>query len=135
MEGIREFPVRTSRREEMVDITALVQRAVGESGIGRGVCHVFVPHTTCGLTINEHADPDVARDILETLNKMVPDGAGYRHREGNSPAHIKASLMGAGQTVPVAGGRLCLGTWQGIFLCEFDGPRQRKFWVRTIEAV
>lgn len=129
---IKELSVRTSQREEMIDITHLVRDFAKEAGIADGICRVFVPHTTCGLLINENADPDVARDILDALRMLAPATANYRHVEGNSPAHIKSSLVGCSQTLMVANGRLCLGTWQGIFLCEFDGPRQRKVWVQVV---
>jgi len=117
----------------MIDITHLVRDFAKEAGIADGICRVFVPHTTCGLLINENADPDVARDILDALRMLAPATANYRHVEGNSPAHIKSSLVGCSQTLMVANGRLCLGTWQGIFLCEFDGPRQRKVWVQVVD--
>lgn len=116
----------------MIDITAEVQSVVSESGISDGVCHVFVPHTTAGITINENADPDVPRDILSTLNKLVPQSAGYQHTEGNADSHVKASLMGSSVTVFIDKGRLALGTWQGIFFCEFDGPRHRRVMVQIM---
>ncbi|MDN5347313.1 MAG: hypothetical protein PWP65_877 [Clostridia bacterium] len=131
--GIIEFKVRTSQREEFVDITPLVQQAVTQKGVDSGICHIFVPHTTCGITINENADPDVVTDLSETLDKLAPAEGGYRHKEGNAPAHVKASLVGSSESIFIEGGRLCLGTWQGIFLCEFDGPRQRKVWVKVID--
>jgi len=106
-----------------------VQEALAELGCADGAITVFVPHTTAGITINEHADPDVVADIGAALERMVPWRAGYAHGEGNSAAHVKASLMGSSVRVLVSGGRLCLGTWQGIFLCEFDGPRRREVWV------
>jgi len=134
MKGIKELLIKSSRREEFIDITGHIQRVLTGSGISDGVCYVFVPHTTCGVTINEHADPDVAFDLREALNRMAPLDGSYRHSEGNSPAHIKASLVGTSQALPVSEGRLCLGTWQGVFLCEFDGPRQRKVWVKIIEG-
>jgi secondary thiamine-phosphate synthase enzyme len=121
-----KITVSTTARTEFIDITAQVQDAVAGEGMNAGLCMVYVPHTTAGVTINESADPSVRRDILMVLNQMVPDKADYRHREGNSPAHIKSSLMGASVTVAVSGGRLVLGTWQGIFFCEFDGPRTRS---------
>ena len=112
----------------MVDITAQVEREVSASGAEEGICVIFVPHTTAGITINENADPSVQADIQSVLSRLVPDGAGYNHLEGNADSHIKASLMGSSVCVPVEGGSLRLGTWQGIFFCEFDGPRQRKIW-------
>jgi len=118
--------VRTSSRIEMVEITGQIQAVVRQSGVTEGVCHIFSAHTTAGLTINENADPSVQADILMVLNKIISDREAYRHAEGNSPAHIKTSLMGPDLTVPVSQGRLLLGTWQGVFLAEFDGPRTRK---------
>lgn len=118
--------VRTSSRCQMVEITGEVQRALSASGLSEGAVLVYVPHTTAGVTINENADPSVAADILAHLEKLVPRGGGYRHREGNADAHIKATLTGFFQLIPVRKGGLELGTWQGIFLCEFDGPRTRK---------
>ncbi len=116
--------VKTTRRECLVDITAAVAEVVRRRG--GGLCTVFVPHTTAGVTINENADPDVAADLLHHLSELVPRNRPYRHTEGNSDAHIKATLVGSSVQVPVVGGRLALGTWQGIFLAEFDGPRTRK---------
>jgi secondary thiamine-phosphate synthase enzyme len=123
---IHTLNVRTSRRIEMVDITGQIQEQVHLSGVTEGVCHIFSAHTTAGLTINENADPSVQADILMVLNKIISDQEPYRHAEGNSPAHIKTSLMGPNLTVLVSQGRLLLGTWQGVFLSEFDGPRTRK---------
>ena len=120
------LPVKSSAREEILDITRQVQQAVSASGVENGTCLVFVSHTTAGLTINENADPAVKRDILMTLKRMAPDDLPYTHAEGNSPAHVKASLMGSSLTVIIEKGRLMLGTWQGICFCEFDGPRQRR---------
>jgi secondary thiamine-phosphate synthase enzyme len=105
---------------------------VTESGAESGVCHIYVPHTTAGVTINEGADPSVARDILSTLNKLVPHVANYKHMEGNSDAHIKTSLIGSSETVIIEGGRLLLGTWQAIFFCEFDGARHRRVMVKVM---
>ncbi|MGB8992306.1 MAG: secondary thiamine-phosphate synthase enzyme YjbQ [Desulfobaccales bacterium] len=124
--------VRTTSRMEMADITVRIQELVRASGIDAGVCHLFVAHTTAGLTINENADPHVQADILMVLNKIISEREAYRHLEGNSPAHIKASLMGPQLTVLVEQGRLVLGTWQGIFLCEFDGPRTRKVHIKMM---
>lgn len=121
--------LRTQSRCELVDITGEVQRAVAESGLENGLAMVFVPHTTAGVTINENADPSVVVDLLENLERLVPQHANYRHLEGNSDAHCKASLMGSSVNVAVLGGNLVLGTWQGIYFCEFDGPRSRKFQV------
>jgi len=121
--------VETGARAEMVDITDRVQQVLDEERAAEGVCHLFVPHTTAGITINENADPTVVRDILSHLDKLVPWTGDYRHGEGNAAAHIKACLVGSSTTVPVHQGRLLLGTWQGIFLCEFDGPRRRRVMV------
>jgi len=126
-----EFTVSTSRREEMVDITDRVRRVVRESGVSDGRVLVYIPHTTCAVTINENADPSVCHDVILGLDEMVPHMSGFRHAEGNSPAHIKSSLVGCSEQVLVEGGELVLGTWQGIFLCEFDGPRRRKVIVRV----
>ncbi len=120
------FKVSTKSKTELVDISREVQQAVNKTGIDDGICTVYIPHTTCGVTINENADPTVQRDILMELNKVIPFDDGYRHMEGNSAAHIKASLMGASVSIPVSGGTMLLGTWQGIYLCEFDGPRSRS---------
>jgi secondary thiamine-phosphate synthase enzyme len=121
-----QLTVKTHDRTEMIDITADIQAVVRREQFENGLCMIYVPHTTAGVTINENADPSVKADIMMVLNQMVPWQADYRHLEGNSPAHIKASLMGSSQTVNVAQGQLQLGTWQGIFFCEFDGPRTRK---------
>jgi secondary thiamine-phosphate synthase enzyme len=118
--------VKTSRRTELVNITTEVARFVAASGVASGVCHLYVPHTTAGVTINEGDDPDVARDIEAALDRIVPRDAGYKHYEGNSDSHIKSSLVGVSQSVLIEGGRLLLGHWQAIFFCEFDGPRQRE---------
>ncbi|MBC7231116.1 MAG: YjbQ family protein [Actinobacteria bacterium] len=128
------FEVSTSSRAQMMDITAKVREAVRRAGINEGICVVYVPHTTAGVTVNENADPAVATDILEHLEKLVPRG-GYRHREGNADSHIKASMMGFSQIIPVESGDLALGTWQGVFLCEFDGPRRRRVRVEVIPVV
>lgn len=129
--GIRKLSVKTSSRTQFVDITREVQDAVKASGVSDGVCTVYVPHTTAGITINENADPDVVSDIIETLNRLVPESASYRHAEGNADSHVKASMMGFSVSVLVEGGRLVLGTWQGIYFCEFDGPRTRQVLVRA----
>jgi secondary thiamine-phosphate synthase enzyme len=126
---MKQFAVRTNARAEMIDITDRIRILLKESAIKSGVCHVFVPHTTAAVTINENADPDVPRDILTALEKIVPFNDHYRHVEGNSAAHIKASIVGASETVFIENGELVLGTWQSIFFCEFDGPRSRKVMV------
>lgn len=123
---MKSFTLRTGARCEMIDITDRVASLVGECGIRDGFCRVFVPHTTAAVTINENADPDVPRDILASLERIVPLADRYRHGEGNSAAHIKASLFGSSQTLFVENGRLVLGTWQSLFFCEFDGPRTRQ---------
>lgn len=126
---MKRYPVTTRRRTEFVPVTDLVQAAVRDLGLRDGVVTVFVPHTTAGITINENADPDVVRDLITALERLVPWQGDWAHDEGNAAAHVKASLMGASVRVPVEDGRLRLGTWQGIFLCEFDGPRTRELWV------
>ena len=124
--------VRTRGKVDFQDVTGTVHETIGASGVQSGVCHVFVPHTTAGVTINEHADPSVVEDIMVQLDKMIPQHGGYRHLEGNSPAHIKASLVGSSQTMFVEDGRLVLGTWQGVFFCEFDGPRNRSLLINIV---
>jgi len=127
-----KIDIPTSLRTEMVDITPKVEEAVKKSGVKDGVCYIFVPHTTAGVTINENADPTVVNDILAELNKVVPFDDHYQHLEGNSAAHIKASLVGSSEVVLVEEGRLVLGTWQGIYFAEFDGPRRRKVLVKVV---
>ena len=122
----KQLSIRTPAKEAFVDITADVQRAIDAVSIHDAFCVISVPHTTAGITVNEHADPDVQRDIIMALRTIVSDTLPYRHFEGNSPAHVKTSLMGSSITVLIENGKLRLGTWQGIFLCEFDGPRTRK---------
>ncbi len=129
---MQEISVPTNTRIQFVDITAEVQRAVKAEGLADGLCHVFVPHTTAGVTINENADPDVTRDVIAVLDRLVPRSGDYRHVEGNSDAHAKASILGFSLIIPVAAGRLVLGTWQAIYFCEFDGPRRRRCIVSTI---
>lgn len=128
---MEEITIRTSRQIEMIDITTKVQAAVQQAGVHSGVCTVFVPHTTAGVTINENADPAVVRDILMETDKIVPLRDDYAHGEGNSAAHIKSSLFGCSISVIIEQGRLRLGTWQSIFFCEFDGPRTRNVWVQV----
>ncbi|MCJ7619363.1 MAG: secondary thiamine-phosphate synthase enzyme YjbQ [Anaerolineae bacterium] len=128
---MREIRISTTSRTELLDITGEVQKAVADSGVRDGVCHVYVPHTTAGVTINENADPSVRQDILMELNKIIPFQDNYRHLEGNAAAHIKASMVGSSQTILVEAGQLLLGTWQGIFFCEFDGPRSRRVITRV----
>jgi secondary thiamine-phosphate synthase enzyme len=124
--------VRSSKREEMLDVTGQVQKALDQSGILDGMCMVYVPHTTAALIINEGADPMVCRDIVDNLSRLVPRDGGYRHSEGNADAHIKVAALGTSQTVLVEGGRIRLGQWQRIFFCEFDGPRTRSLWVKVM---
>jgi secondary thiamine-phosphate synthase enzyme len=122
----RTFKVESDVRTGFFDITDRVRSVIASEGVKEGVCTVFVPHTTAGVTINESADPAVQNDMITELNRIVPFDDGYTHTEGNSAAHIKASLVGSSVSIPISGGRLTLGTWQGVFFCEFDGPRQRN---------
>jgi secondary thiamine-phosphate synthase enzyme len=126
--------VKTSSRTELIDITSKIAKSVTESGVTEGLCMLYVPHTTAAVTINESADPSVKGDILMVLNQIIPWDADYKHMEGNSPAHVKSTLVGASELVAVENGILILGTWQGIFFCEFDGPRTRKVHVRIMEG-
>ena len=128
------FSVRTSSRTTLVNITRDVQRAVDELGVADGAVLVYCPHTTAAITVNESADPDVARDIDSKLSRLVPHADGYRHSEGNSDAHVKSSLVGCSETVLVSDGALVLGTWQGVFFCEFDGPRTRTVMVGALAS-
>jgi secondary thiamine-phosphate synthase enzyme len=130
---IKQLRVQTKSKTELVDITQGVQRLVAESGVRSGVCYVYVPHTTSGITINENTDPNVGRDILKELNKVIPFDDQYSHAEGNSSAHIKSTLVGVSKAVLVEEGRLALGTWQAIFYCEFDGPRDRRVFVKVMK--
>ena len=125
--------VSTSAHTQMLNITDMIQDAVTESGVRSGVCTVFIPHTTAAVTINENADPDVVRDFTMEINKLVPWEDGYRHMEGNSAAHLKASMIGFSEQIIIDGGRLVLGTWQGIYFCEYDGPRRRNVYVKIME--
>ncbi|UCC85826.1 MAG: YjbQ family protein [Anaerolineales bacterium] len=129
-----QLQVRTSGRQSFEDITSQVQQAVSQSGVQEGLCHLFCPHTTAGLTVNENWDPSVQHDMGLALDDLVPQRRDFRHSEGNSPAHVKSSLVGASQTLFVDGGRLVLGSWQGIYLAEFDGPRTRKVLVKVVTA-
>jgi len=130
---VLKLTISSAARNQMVDITAEVNSVVKKSDLQSGTCHLYVPHTTAAVTVNESADAFVAEDILEHLRSLVPADAHYKHREGNSDAHIKASLIGPDVTVPIQDGHLALGTWQGVFFCEFDGPRQRQVWVTLIK--
>ena len=129
---LKEVTIQTNAQTQILDITTQVQKVVKESRIAEGLCCVFVPHTTAGVTINENADPSVKQDILMELNKVIPFKDNYSHLEGNSAAHIKASMVGSSVNIPVKDNNLLLGTWQGICFCEFDGPRTRKFYVKII---
>lgn len=122
--------VRTTKRKEFLEITGIVDGMVRKTGIKNGICHIYVPHTTCGLTINENADPSVKADIISKLEQLVPENDRYTHSEGNSDAHIKSGILGHSVSVFIEEGTLLLGTWQGIFLCEFDGPRTRQIWLK-----
>lgn len=126
---MQEIAVTTRQRVEFIDITAQVEKLVAAAAIQEGICLVYCPHTTAAVTINENADPDVSRDIMHKLNQLIPPNEHYRHREGNADAHIKSSLIGNTQSVIVINGRMQLGTWQGLYFCEFDGPRRRKVWI------
>ena len=128
----REIQVKTKARNELVDITPQVEKVVEEAGIAEGICMIVIPHTTAGVTINENADSSVKADIIAKLGALVPAGDRYHHQEGNADAHIKAALVGTSESILVRGGKLALGTWQGVFFCEFDGPRQRQVWVRVM---
>ena len=130
MQKVYEYAIRTKKDEEFVDITYLVEQSLKESSLKEGIVVVFCPHTTAAITINENADPDVVRDILVTFDKNFPKHGDYKHSEGNSHAHIKASLMGSSATIIVENGRLMLGTWQGVYFTEFDGPRNRKVYIK-----
>jgi secondary thiamine-phosphate synthase enzyme len=125
--------VKTGRRTQLVDVTRDVERAVEKTGVASGVCYVYVPHTTAGVMINEHFDPDVATDLEGVFEKLVPRVGSYRHAEGNSDSHAKVALTGTSATIFVENGKLMLGQWQGVFFCEFDGPRERKIWVKVIK--
>jgi secondary thiamine-phosphate synthase enzyme len=131
---LKELSVKTHSRVQLIDITGLIQKLVLESKVNSGICMLYVPHTTAAVTINENADPSVPHDITSELNKVVPFNDNYSHLEGNSAAHIKTSLIGSSESIPVEGGDLVLGTWQGIYFCEFDGPRNRKVIVKLIEG-
>lgn len=129
-----QFEVTTNKHTEMIDMTRQVQKAVAESGVKDGICTIFIPHTTAAVTINENADPDVVCDFTMEINKIVPWEDGYHHFEGNSAAHLKSSMIGFSEQVIIEDGRLVLGTWQGIYFCEYDGPRRRKVLVKIMEG-
>ena len=128
---MQEIEISTTEQVQFFDITDKVQNAVREVKIDDGICTIFIPHTTAAVTINENADPDVATDMIKEINKIVPFSDNYRHFEGNSAAHIKSSMIGGSETVIVENGKLKLGRWQGIYFCEFDGPRRRKIWIKV----
>lgn len=130
--NLSQFSISTNKLQEFVDITYLLNQSIEESGIQNGIAVVFCPHTTAGITINENADPDVERDIISTLDKVFPVKGDYRHFEGNSHAHLKSSYMGAEKTIIIHEGKLLQGTWQSIFFCEFDGPRNRKVYIKIV---
>jgi len=131
---MKEYTVKTRSRVELINITAKVAEAVREAGVSEGLCTVFVPHTTAGVTINENADPDVVRDLVSQFEKLAEPDRPYRHVEGNADSHVKASLVGPSLTVIVARGAPVLGTWQGVYFCEFDGPRTRRFYVKVVNG-
>ena len=128
---MKTLNVRTVRRTQLIDITRDVEQAVRESGVKQGLCLVYVPHTTAGIAINEHADPDVALDVEEIFDHLIPHRGPYRHAEGNTDSHMKAILTGTSKSIIIEDGKPALGTWQGVFFCEFDGPRQRKIFVKV----
>jgi secondary thiamine-phosphate synthase enzyme len=131
---MKTISIKTNQQTELIDITSQVQSALQAENFSDGICMLYVPHTTAAVTINESADPSVRRDILMVLNQMVPWKADYRHMEGNSPAHVKTSLIGSSELVSMENGRMVLGTWQGLFFCEFDGPRTRKLHMKLIRT-
>ena len=134
MDKLHKISLSTGSRSQFVNITTRVQEIISREKLKDGLALAWVPHTTAGLTVNENADPDVVRDILASLDKRFPWEDGYAHSEGNSAAHIKSSLMGCAQTLIIKDGRLALGTWQGLYFCEFDGPRKREVWVKLVEG-
>jgi len=129
---MEKINIKTDRRIQLIDITKDIQQIVSKSKIKEGVCFLFCPHTTAGLTINENYDPSVRRDIQETINNLIPGNKNYLHTEGNADSHIKSTLFGSSLLIFIEEGRLCFGNWQGVFFCEFDGPRQREVWLRII---
>ncbi len=134
MERLYSIEIKTNKRMEMVDVTGTVREIVRKAGVRNGICVLYVPHTTAAVTVNENADPSVRRDISRTLAKLVPAGAGYEHLEGNADSHIKATMVGPSETLIITNGDILLGTWQGIFFCEFDGPRRRKMFIKIVEG-
>ena len=132
MKGVRELSLTTKQKTDFVELTSLIQREVSDESIEEGICFIYCPHTTAGVMVNERADPSVGRDIQTFLNTLVAENGRWTHAEGNAPAHVKAALAGSSVQVFVSQRKLLLGTWQGIFFCEFDGPRQRKIWLRFL---
>lgn len=130
---MEKINITTNNRIDLIDITDKVQSVASKSEVKDGICFIFCPHTTAGLTINENADPSVRQDMINTLNKLVPENAGYAHSEGNADSHIKSSLLGASLAIFIEDGQLALGTWQGIYFCESDGPRSREAWIKILE--
>jgi secondary thiamine-phosphate synthase enzyme len=128
-----KIPVKTRVKAEFIDITGEVNRMVQKQGVKEGICYVYVPHTTAAVTINENADPSVQKDIIHELDKIVPWNGHYSHMEGNAAAHIKSTLVGSSVSIPISNGGLALGTWQGIYFCEFDGPRNREVFVQIVQ--
>jgi secondary thiamine-phosphate synthase enzyme len=131
---MKTLEIQTRSREELIDITSKIEQVVNASSITEGICCIYVPHTTAGVTINENADPSVKRDILMAMRKTIPDTWGFTHAEGNSPAHVKSSLVGPSLSIIIDNGKLALGTWQGVIFCEFDGPRKRKVFMQFVSA-
>ena len=131
---MQSFNVKTHKRTQFINIDSMVREAISASGLESGAVHVFVPHTTAGVTINENADPDVTADMEMVFERMVPWSDGYAHMEGNTAAHVKTSMMGSSEFIPFEGGRLSMGTWQSVYFCEFDGPRSRKVWIQVLPA-
>ena len=131
---MESFELRTTQREVIMDITSEIAATVRKSGIKDGLCMVFIPHTTAGVTINENADPDVKTDVRNSLQKLIPESNNYLHAEGNADSHVKATLTGSSVLLAIESGKLQLGTWQGIQFCEFDGPRNRKVWIKLINS-
>ena len=126
--------IKTTKRIDLIDITDEIQNIVAKSKTKEGICFIFCPHTTAGLTINENADPSVRQDIINALGKLIPEGEGYSHAEGNADSHIKSSLFGSSLTIFIENGQLAFGTWQGIYFCESDGPRVREVWIKIIQG-
>ncbi|MEW6101586.1 MAG: secondary thiamine-phosphate synthase enzyme YjbQ [Candidatus Omnitrophota bacterium] len=127
---MEKISVKTNKRIELIDVTKKIQEAVNKSKTKEGICFVFCPHTTAGITINENADPSVQEDMINVFRKLIPENAGYAHSEGNSDSHVKSSVFGSALTIFIEAGQLALGTWQGVFFCEGDGPRSREVWVK-----